>query len=386
MTPEILCYNITCVGFLLLAFISFFNPSGVNTTANKWFALFLFSVSSSLVNAIIYMLHAEAAYQQLIVFNELSRFAMAPALYLSVVHFTSPDNTVSKKEYLHLAPFLLFFIVISPRIFSPGVTAFNLNKLPAVANSVLSGLMFLSVKIQAVVYWLLSYQKLNKHQKNIQLINSNTTPVNLNWLKYLLYGIAAMILLWFIQLFFHVQPVMLLTSFGYLAGTFFICYFLLAQKEIYPFGGAELVDIKQVLSEGTVNAPVKKRLTDEQLDQLKIKLLQLMENERLYLDNELSLPQLAREMAVSAHDVSYLLNEGFGKNFFQFINAYRVEEARQLMLSEKHRHLNMLGIAYSAGFNSKTTFNAAFKKETGMSPSQFLQQGKNEAPASVSYR
>jgi len=258
MTSEILCYNITCVSFLLLAFISLFNRSGANTTANRWFALFLFSISCSVLNVIIYNLHVEASYQQLIIFNELSRFAMAPALYLSVVHFTSPDKGLGKREYLHLVPFLLFLIVMIPRIFFPVATAFNLGKLPASINGVLSDLMFLSVKVQAVVYWFLSYKTLNKHQKNIQLVNSNTKPVNLSWLKYLLYGIAAMILLWFIQLFFHVQPVILLTSLGYLAGTFFICYFLLAQKEIYPFEGEELVDIKQMISEETVDRAVKK--------------------------------------------------------------------------------------------------------------------------------
>jgi AraC-like DNA-binding protein len=81
-------------------------------------------------------------------------------------------------------------------------------------------------------------------------------------------------------------------------------------------------------------------------------------------------------MAISIHDLSYLLNEAFGMNFFRFINLYRIEEAKQLMISEKYRHLNILGIAYSAGFNSKTTFNTAFKKETGVSPSQFMQQVK----------
>jgi AraC-like DNA-binding protein len=324
-------------------------------------------------------LHAEAAYQQFIVFNELSRFAMAPALYLSVVHFTSPDKAIGKKEYLHMVPFLFFFIMMAPRMFLPGITLFNLNKLPASVNMALSALMFSSVKIQAVVYWLLSYRKLDKHQRSIQLITSNTRPVNLNWLKYLLYGIAAMILVWFIQLFFQNQTVLLLTSFGYLFGTFFTCYFLLAQKEIYPFERGDLLDIKQVMDEEAEKVTIKRRLTDEQLNQLKTRLLQLMDTERLYLENELSLPQLAGEMAVSVHDISYLLNEGFGKNFFQFVNAYRVEEARRLMLSEKHRHLNILGIAYSAGFNSKTTFNAAFKKEMGMSPSQFLQQRKDEA-------
>jgi AraC-like DNA-binding protein len=91
---------------------------------------------------------------------------------------------------------------------------------------------------------------------------------------------------------------------------------------------------------------------------------------------------LAKEMVISTHDLSYLLNECFGASFFQFVNTYRVEEAKQLMLSEKYKHLNILGIAYNAGFNSKTTFNTAFKKHTGLSPSQFMQSAKAQ-PAQI---
>jgi len=83
-------------------------------------------------------------------------------------------------------------------------------------------------------------------------------------------------------------------------------------------------------------------------------------------------------MDVSTHDLSYLLNDSFGVNFFNFVNRYRVDEAKRLMLSGQNKHLNLLGIAYSAGFNSKTTFNIAFKKQTGLSPSEFMKQGETE--------
>jgi AraC-like DNA-binding protein len=76
-----------------------------------------------------------------------------------------------------------------------------------------------------------------------------------------------------------------------------------------------------------------------------------------------------------------VLNEGFGVNFFQFINAYRVAEAQRLLASAQHQHLSMVGIAFEAGFSSKTTFNTTFKKLTGLTPSQFLQQVRaGEAP------
>lgn len=386
MTSDLLYYNITCISFYLLAFISFFNPARVNAIANRWFGVFLFSTGSALLNVIIYTAHAEAKYPQLISFNELSRYAMAPALYLSVSHFTSAEKAFNRKEYLHFIPFLFFFIFIGPVAFLPGFKIFHHNNFIPILKPELPVLIFLSVKIQVLIYWILSYRKLNRHQNDIRLVTSNTAPVNLNWLKLLLLGIAFMILLWFNDLFFGIGFIIAYAPLGYLGGALFICYFLLAQKEIYPYEKPELADIDRLINREQKNVVAKERFPSMHLNQLKDKLTRLMETESLYLDNELSLPQLAKEMGISSHDLSYLLNEGFGINFFQFINAYRVEEAKQLMLSEKHKHLNILGIAYSAGFNSKTTFNTAFKKETGLSPSQFIQQIKNESAPVASFQ
>jgi len=154
-----------------------------------------------------------------------------------------------------------------------------------------------------------------------------------------------------------------------------VAYFFIAQKEIYPFEAPELSSINKIIEEPKTVLN-RQRFSDDALRLLKAKLVNLMEHEKKFLDNELSLPDLAKEMQVSPHDLSYLLNEGFGVNFFRFINSYRVNEAKKLMLSDKYRHLNILGIAYNAGFNSKTTFNTVFKKQTGLSPSQFIQQTK----------
>jgi AraC-like DNA-binding protein len=372
----LICYSFTCAGFFLLAFIAFFNPVKINITANRWFGVFLFSLGCLVLNAIIFQFGDAAKYSRLIAFNELSRFAMAPALYLSVAHFTSPDKTFNKKNYLHFIPFAIFFVLVAPSIFGPAIH-FLPRKMPGVVGPILSQLVFLSVKVQLILYWILSYYRLNQHQKNIRLINSTIKPINLNWLKYLLLGIVFMILLWLNELFLHVGFVSILAPYGYVAGVFFISYFLLAQKEIYPFEDAVLADIDLIINNDTTVKYAKQRLTDEQLAQLKTQVILLMEEEKLYLDNELSLPQLAKKMAISSHDLSYVLNQGFNKKFFQFVNAYRVEQAKQLMLSDKHKHLNLLGIAYSSGFNSKTTFNISFKKETDLSPTQFIQQVKN---------
>ena len=378
MTIQLVIYNVICVSFFLLALVSFFNPTKLNITANRWFGLFMFSAGCMVLNAIIYKAGAEAQYKQLIIFNELSRFIIAPALYLSIIHFTSPDKVLKQREYLHFIPFALFAVYIIA--FSTGHQFFHL---PAVMGRALALLMGVAVQVQLLVYWVLAWAKLNRHQKNIRLINSNTEAVNLNWLRYMLIGIAFIIVTWLAAQILQMHWVTVSTPILYLAGTLFMGYYLLAQKEVYPFEQPELEEIAEVLK--PESKPVKQRLTEEQSAQLKIQLEHLMQTEKVYLDNELSLPQLAKEMGISTHDLSYLLNDVIGLSFFQFVNAYRVQEAKQLMLSEKHRHLNLLGIAYSAGFNSKTTFNTAFKKETGLSPSEFM-KGKDSFSIDVSVR
>src|ERR1700743_2230833 len=109
-----ICYSFTCAGFFLLAFVAFFNPIKVNLTANKWFGIFLFSLGCMVLNAIIYQFTNTGNHSGLIAFDELSRFIMAPALYLSVLHFTSPDKTFKKSDYLHFIPFIAFFAFMMP--------------------------------------------------------------------------------------------------------------------------------------------------------------------------------------------------------------------------------------------------------------------------------
>jgi len=72
--------------------------------------------------------------------------------------------------------------------------------------------------------------------------------------------------------------------------------------------------------------------------------------------------------------LSWLLNNEYHLNFFQFINRYRILEVKRALLSGRHKQLNILGIAFNSGFNSKTTFNTAFKKETDLSPTEFIRK------------
>lgn len=378
MTPQLVLDIITCNCFVLMAFVALFNPSKVNVVANRWLGVFFASVGCALCNVILYNASLGPIYQRLIGFNELSRFAMAPALYLAIVQFTTPGAKFRPVHFLHFAPFALFFVYMVPSLYFPGQHVIDGVSLSPSANFMMAAMMRWSVRLQMVIYWLLALNRLYKHRTHIRLIASNTVPVNLSWLMYLLLTIGGMLLLYYMGSVFSLNISSSYIAGGYLLGALTIFYYALAQKEIFPFEVAELQAITVVIDEADTNVrPMKSRVSDEYAINIRVKLEKVMQIEKLYLDNELSLPQLAGHLDISVHDLSFVLNETIGLNFFQFVNGYRVEEAKQLMFSDKHKHLNMLGIAYNAGFSSKTTFNTVFKSQTGLSPSAFIQQNKS---------
>lgn len=106
------------------------------------------------------------------------------------------------------------------------------------------------------------------------------------------------------------------------------------------------------------------------------KLQQLMQTEKPHLDSNLTLPELAARLSLSTHHLSQLLNEQLGKNFFDFVNEYRIAEMKEKLHDPALAHLKIEELAYQCGFNSKSVFNAAFKKATGKTPSGFRKTAK----------
>jgi AraC-like DNA-binding protein len=98
---------------------------------------------------------------------------------------------------------------------------------------------------------------------------------------------------------------------------------------------------------------------------------ELIEKEKIYLQPELTLKDLAKGSGMSIHDASEVINAGFGYNFNEFINRYRVEEVKNRLKDPANDHLAIMAVAFDSGFNSKASFNRIFKQVTGRSPSSF---------------
>lgn len=113
----------------------------------------------------------------------------------------------------------------------------------------------------------------------------------------------------------------------------------------------------------------KMLLSEKELEKLKAKLGDLMKAEKLYLEPTLTLTDLSKNLGVNSSVLSYVVNNGFGKNFNDFVNEFRIAEVKEKLKTADDS--TMLGVAFDCGFNSKATFNRAFKKFTGFSPKEF---------------
>ena len=99
-----------------------------------------------------------------------------------------------------------------------------------------------------------------------------------------------------------------------------------------------------------------------------------MEVEKVYRDENISLQSLSEKLSIPLHHLSRILNEKLNKNFPDFINTYRIEEAKKFLRDPKRANQKILSIAFDVGFNTKTAFNNVFKKYTRMTPSQYRQK------------
>jgi AraC-like DNA-binding protein len=146
---------------------------------------------------------------------------------------------------------------------------------------------------------------------------------------------------------------------------------------VFAYGLGMAVYIRQSkMSAGDVleynKPPVKIYLSDADANKYHQQLIALMEVDQIYLNPLLKLDFLADKLSVSEKVISSLLNQHIGKNFNDFVNEYRVQEARKKLAEPSLRRFTIAAIAFDSGFNSLPTFQRCFKQFTGITPSQYL--------------
>lgn len=346
-------------GLTLLSFTVLINPMRVNRRANLFFGLFLLLWSTYWVLDVLkfcgispYPLFASAVYATQIFTPVL--------LFFSAVFFINPDYRFKKKDMVCLLVPAIYWILL-----------FNSDGNPVIYNTVLLIDIAHNLPYIALVYF-----KIISHQKRIETISSNTEHIDLQWLIKLSFLLFITIIITvgyeLYNAFVYKMHQHVVMDLLFLFIVYSTVYYVLRQKEIYPVDKKQRDELLSIELESDEEKTERKKLIpDHELEGLKSRLNALMEIEKPYLDGDLNLLKLSDMVNINAHQLSYLLNSGFNENFFHFVNKYRIEHAKKMLIDDSFQKLSMVGIAFESGFNSKTAFNTIFKKMTGLTPSEF---------------
>ncbi|MCF1713305.1 helix-turn-helix domain-containing protein [Flavihumibacter sp. RY-1] len=296
-----------------------------------------------------------------------------PMLYLYTAAMTNQLPRNRNWILLHFIPALvavLFFLPVLLRS-AEGKLAFIRSGGEGYQGANLLRIVLLQVSGFVYVLWALWL--LRRHKLNISQEFSYEERINLNWLRYFIYGLAA---IWLI--------IVVTKSDYYIFGAaalfiVFLGYFGIRQVGIFTTANlyqTAPVPAIPVPVEVIENNPRRKYassgVTGEKSREIHQRLVQLMQSAKLYTEPELSLSILADKINVHPNYLSQVINEIEGKPFFEYINSLRVEEFKRLAALPESRQFTIMSLAYDCGFNSKSSFNKNFKKATGLSPSEYL--------------
>ena len=340
--------------------------------ADKILAVWLFCTGFHLF---LYYLHYQkdfASFPFLLGFELPMPLLQGPFLFLYTSALTN-QNPHKKYNLLHFLPFLIAVLFLIPFFtlpFSEKLKVFE-NEGKGYENLIL--VLYTFILLSGITYALLSLRKLSIHQKNISDQFSSSEKINLRWLQYLILGSS---IIWCVVIFFEDEYIFSFVVF-YLM---FIGYF--GVKQVGIFTNQTIAE--NLVSNGSSNENIeientaekikyeKSGLSNTELQSIHQKLIQLMTNEQLYKNPDLTLAELSQKLHIHPNILSQVINSAEGKNFYDYINSQRVEEFKKLILLPENEKYTLLSVAFECGFNSKTAFNRNFKKVTGLSPSEYL--------------
>lgn len=299
-----------------------------------------------------------------------------PFLYLYIRSLAYVDFKIKSREFYHFVPYILFNLFLLVASFSPELS--QGIRLDHVAyehdTSLLFDLFLILTALSGPVYFLLSIRLFKKLDANIFDNFSTSEKIDLDWLRKLVLSFGAIwtifIVFATIHHIFHLFSWDFCTDGLFLSLSFFVIligYFGIKQREIFiqsPERKREYVTEPKSKYSGVV-------LEDTEAEEYLGRLKTFMDEQKPYLDANLSLPDLADKLQMPSYLLSRIVNERLSINFFDFINQYRVAHVKALLRDPKYDHLSLLGIAFESGFNTKSAFNRVFKKITGQTPSEF---------------
>jgi len=350
---------------LIQAAVLLFTRRG-NSRAHRFMAFFLVALAIGMANGMMTLLNLYESWPGLGVFMGSVVLTYGPLFYFYIRAMTDPHHGPASRDILHGIPFLLGLAAYAAYLkwFAesadlPGIIG-SIVRTPWIVVTILAA-------IQTAGYVAGIVRLLRRHSERIKAAYATIERVNLGWLRLRLIIYAAIwaaALAMIIGVRFETRPVALtgqIVFFLIALNTFATGYRALLQSEIF-LGPAE---------SGPGRRYERSSLTPENAEIYKMRLLERMERERSYLDPEITLPKLAQALDIPVAHLSRVINELLGRNFYEFINRYRVEEAKRRLAGPDAGREKLIAVGLDCGFNSLATFNRVFKELTGRTPSDF---------------
>jgi AraC-like DNA-binding protein len=304
-----------------------------------------------------------------------------PLLFLYIAMLVNHKVTY-KKIFLHLSIYTLYVLILIIFQYSQNFTFIVSKGFFYLPRNAPFWVQFYAIPmaISGLVYCILGLILLKKHQKRIVNFFSFDEKINLKWVQYIVYSFF---ILFFVSSFlifgatrFNLFPMenvfafvgialsMMLVAFGFYGfrQTSVFSNINSIKKEKEP-GLNKSIELSSSYS--------KSGLTEEKIKYHAQRLTEHMVLEKPFLQEDLTLPVLADECKLSNTHLSQIINQHFQVNFYDFVNQYRIEESKKMLVSSDYDHLSLLGIAFDCGFKSKSSFNRYFKKYCRITPSEF---------------
>lgn len=335
-------------------------------------------------------------------------FFIGPVIFFYVQSLLNPTFYFSKKDWLHLLPGIVYLLFCMVIFVTDKLLLHQYYFLASQEDPDFDLWYQLAGFTSMVLYFLVSLRYYNLYRTIIMQAISYAEVVMFRWVKKFLLAFLLMLVLRL--LFFIAGLLPVFSSLAY-AGpwweyfSFAIIFYyiaitgysntivaklpfklhLIGNKKVLLLTKSNNANDNPVFEEAEIVADNDTReVGDNNLqNEWKLKILHLVEQEKAYRDAELSLVQMAKQLKTNPTILSKVINQGFGKNFNDFVNYYRIEAVKEKLQAGEQKTQTLLGIAYDCGFNSKATFNRAFKKATGASPKKWME--KNIAVTSIKY-
>ncbi|VUD41589.1 Melibiose operon regulatory protein [Thalassocella blandensis] len=301
---------------------------------------------------------------------ELGFWLQGPFLLLFIRSVLYRENRLTWLDASLFVPYLLFLVHQIFAYYSlPSDTKVDMLKTHTIQGESFSVfyIVFLRETLRFCIFCYCIYQT-RYYFSHVEKNQVSAVKNHLLWLEILVYSLtvvagvslfnAALIVLSFHGLQPPIEPIGLI-------GNYLHC---LSFAAVLAFLNNRPVEAEKIsINVHRKNKHMEAPINNEHIDALE----QAMVKDKLYLECDLTLEVLASHLNISSRSMSNVINRHYHCNFFEYINSYRIEEAKVLMKDEQFSDCTILDIMYKAGFNSKATFNAFFKKTVGMTPRQY---------------